>query len=156
MSATAIINLFATHPERLYKYLESVGLTRDDMALVTGDTLWLPEDCKRAHTALTEIIFGPLRLAQFDDINLPYQYVGKIIAEFVHPFNRMTACQLFKRTYDRAELQAHDDGFLSEMTPIKPTRLFAFVEEWVMENTHTKLREELETLLKVAPKVKQR
>jgi hypothetical protein len=122
--------------------------------LVTGDDLWLPEDCRRAHTALTEIIFGPLRIAQFDDIELPYQYVGKIIAEFVHPFNRMTACQLFKRTYDRAELQAADDGFLSEKTPIKPIRLFAYVEEWVMEHDHTKLRELVEIGLRVAPKIK--
>ena len=154
MSATSIIHWFANNEKELVNYLASVGVDEIKLNRLTGPTLWGPADCKEMHETLRQIIFGPLRLAQFDDIEVPYQYVGKMIAEFVHPFNWMSACQLFKRTYDRAELQAADENFVSEMTPIRPTRLFAFVDEWAACSDSTKLSEVIETRLRCAPKVK--
>ena len=88
MSAISIIHWFSNNERELASYLASVGIDEIKLARLTGPDLWGPNDCKDMHETLRQVIFGPLRLAQFDDIELPYQYVGKIIAEFVHPFDR--------------------------------------------------------------------
>ena len=124
MSATSVIHWFANNPEELAVYLESTGVTERDLKMLISPAPWGPVEDRNMVTVLREIIFGTARLSHYQDIDLPGQYVGKIIAEFVHPANHMVACHLFGRVYERAELQAQDVGVVTELAPMKPSRLF--------------------------------
>jgi len=148
MSANSVIHWFAKNPEELLIYLESVGLTEIDLAKLRSPAPWGPVEDRNMCTLLREIIFGTARLSHYQDIDLPGQYVGKIIAEFVHPANHMVACHLFGRVYERAELQAQDIGVVTELAPMKPSRLFAFVSEWY-GGDRIMLSEKLEKMLNV-------
>ena len=98
MSIEKTIHWLANSPEELNILCVNAGITLKTIEDLRGPRAWGPIRDKEMHKALTDIIFGAAKLSHLQEIDLPATYVGKIIAEFVHPNNWMVACHLFRRT----------------------------------------------------------
>lgn len=151
MSASAILHWLANRnpdpkdPSGLGAFvgiLKSVGLNKEKLYKLSDAQYWGPDEAQDMQVALSEIIFGGARLAQYEEIDIPVEYLAAVIAEFVHPNNWMVACHLFKRSYNRSELKGHDER-VSLIDPVSATVLFAYVTEW-MNGDRIMLREKLD------------
>ena len=111
------LSWMAKDPKELATMCAASGITDLEYISLTGSTIWNTFEATRMHTVLESLIYGFARLNHYVDVDLPAEYVGLVIAEFVHPSNQMTACHTFKRVYNREDLEAMHDV---QQSPLKP------------------------------------
>ena len=131
MSATSIAHWLSYDGNVSYitDMLSAVGVDEVKIRKLRDPYPWSPDEAVECSNTMRQIIYGAARMSHYEDIHIPVQMTAKFIAEFVHPFNWVTICHLFKPQYLRSELKGIDER-VTPIDPVDPRKLVAYVEEW--------------------------
>lgn len=107
---------------------DQLGLTPEDIQLVTGVTPWLATDRQTVRKGLDSFIYGVIDVLGLPRMDLPSEYVAAVISTFVDPCNYFPACAWVTAQVSSEELVAGKrakpvEGF--ERTT--PSELFAII-----------------------------
>lgn len=92
--------------------IDAFGVTKEDMKLTTGDTVWKGSDRSRVTNVLEVIMFGTVDVMGVPRFDIPAEYVAAVIAVFVAPSNTMLACRYLEGRSSAASivLQGSDES----------------------------------------------
>lgn len=107
----------------------TLGITPEDYAMTCSNVLWLNQHRNRVERVLEALLYGTTDLLGIGRIVLPSEYVAAVIATFIAPANRSTACKwMSERKIAGASanaLSADAGGTQADMTSHQ--QLFALV-----------------------------
>lgn len=102
--------------------LDALGVSKEEMALVTGDSVWIGADRSSVRRVLDNLAAGVMDLVGVGRFEMPAEYIAAVIVNFVAPVNVMLAC----RWYESARSSEHLQGASTVGADVvRPERLFA-------------------------------
>lgn len=109
---------------------DALGISPVDFSLTYDDIPWTRDSRRRVMSVIDSLLFGTLDVLGLPRIAVPAEYAGAVLATFVAPVNRLTACiwlaeqrMIGRRAIDLAAT-ASDTG---EVDPTSASQLFALV-----------------------------
>lgn len=106
---------------------ESFGIQEAEFDMLLGKNLWLQPHRKGMEDCLNAIVYGAQEAIGVTRFPVSAEYMGAVIAMFVHPVNYLTACDWYARCQTSAAMSNGDDALGHET--VSPGRLFAIVCE---------------------------
>lgn len=76
---------------------ESLGISRDDFDLVTGDSPWIAADRPRVRAVTDALVHGVVDVVGLPRIDVPAEFTAAVMACFVSPRNLMVASRWMER-----------------------------------------------------------
>lgn len=116
----------------------SLGLSMDDYKLVTGNKPWLGSDRQRVSRAIQSLSYGVLDILGIPRYDVPAEYVGAVLAIFVHPANLQLSCVYADRVKTVDDMLCPD----AEGDVVSPSSLFALVLQYLEDPTSSNAAKE--------------
>lgn len=82
---------------------KSHGIDQTHWELLTQEEYWTPDQARSVRSILANVIEISMTISGMPAIPLPGHYVAAVIAEVVHPCNRMLACVKAPDTFDATD-----------------------------------------------------
>lgn len=73
--------------------LATIGVPEEDAKLTFNGAVWHVDHRRRVENTLDALVFGTLDVMGLDRIRIPAEMIAAVVATFVGPGNRATACR---------------------------------------------------------------
>ena len=104
--------------------LSAYGLSRDDMAILSKESLYQQSDRVRVQRALSSMVNGTAGFIGVAPFAVPAEFIAAIICKFVHACNVRIACNWMSII---PAVPADDMAQDLASEPVSPARLFSLV-----------------------------
>src|SRR5206468_4766334 len=86
-----------------------LDLTEDDFDFLTSNKVWIATDRSRARRCVEACVYGTLDFVGYPRFPAPVEFIGAVIAYYVHPVNIQTACLIMERSEERFSRNAETE-----------------------------------------------
>ena len=111
--------------------LQIMGISEDDMKLVSGKVVWTQHERPRVRQVLDQLACGVLDVVGVERFEMPAEYLAAVIAVFVDPTNTMVACRVFENMRPAEEVL----GNVPSGHPVQARVLFVLVAKLYGDRT---------------------
>lgn len=128
--ATAVGSMRLISKGLPYLATSVLGITEDDVSIVTSDEPWLTSDRPVVRKTLDAFIYGTIEALGLARFQLPSEYIAAVISTFVSPCNYFPACTWVTGGVSNEELANGVRGVAPQgFEESTPQKLFALVLE---------------------------
>lgn len=125
----------------VYGDFEAVGVTPDDLALVTGDRLWIASERNRVTRILDNCLYSTMDAVGIPRFEAPAEFIAAVVAVFVDPVNYMLASRFMETGRVADDIIDSDSPSLE---PVTADKVFALLCRFYDSEDIEDLRDQFE------------